>query len=386
MDITWSELMKLAISFRHELHAYPELSWQEVDTANRIRAMLNKYDISWKECAKTGTVATLAQDAKGEHIALRTDIDALPLGEKNTFDYISKKPNCMHACGHDGHTATLMATIIWLKKHEKQLINPVTFIFQPAEEGGHGAKKMIEDGCLDNVEFIYGWHNWPAIEFGKAVCPDGIVMAGNGTFNIEVIGKGGHSSQPELCRDPVLAASAIVIALQQIVSRQVAAQKIAVVSVTNIEAPSGDTIIPDIAKLGGSIRVNDDEMRDEIFHSIKEIAQSTAKAYGVEAIVGLKTRYSATINNTQVACNMRKVLSENLGKKYQSSIDLPIMASEDFSYYLKKIPGAFALIGSDDGNNHDKPCHNTQYDFNDKLIEKVSKVFIQLAGLKEPYY
>jgi len=305
------------------------------------------------------------------------------MDEKNNFDYISQRPQCMHACGHDGHTATLMAAAIWLKKNEDLLNNPVTLIFQPAEEGGHGAKKMIEEGCLEGVDFIYGWHNWPAIEFGKAVCPDGIVMAGNGTFHIKVTGKGGHSSQPELCLDPVLAASAIVVSLQQIVSRQIAPQKIAVVSVTYLNAPSGETTIPDCAELGGSIRVYDDAMRDEIFCSIKEIAQSTAKAYGVEAMVELNPRYSATINNPKAAQNMREVLSENLGEDYQSSINVPIMASEDFSYYLQKIPGAFALIGSDDGEeNHNKPCHNVYYDFNDKLIESVSKVFIELAGLK----
>lgn len=383
MNLTWAELIKLAVEFRHELHANPELSWQEVDTAGRIRAMLSKYDISWRECAQTGTVATLAAGTCGEHIALRGDIDALPMDEKNSFDYVSTRAQCMHACGHDGHTATLMAAAIWLKQHEAGLSNPVTLVFQPAEEGGHGAKKMIEEGCLEGVDFIYGWHNWPAIPFGKAVCPDGIVMAGNGTFHIQVNGKGGHSSQPELCLDPVLAASAIVVALQQIVSRRIAPQKIAVVSVTYIEAPSGETTIPDSAQLGGSIRVYDDVMRDEIFHSIKEIAQNIAIAYGVEAIVELKPRYSATVNDPKAAQNMREVLRQNLGEEYHSLINVPIMASEDFSYYLQKIPGAFALIGSDDGGeSHDKPCHNVHYDFNDKLIESVSKVFIQLAGLQ----
>jgi len=383
MNLTWTQLMGIAIEFRHELHANPELSWQEVDTAKRIRVMLDQYNISWRECAVTGTVATLAQDATGTHIALRGDIDALPMDEQNSFDYMSTKAQCMHACGHDGHTATLMATAIWLKQHETELNNPITLIFQPAEEGGHGAKKMIEEGCLEGVDFIYGWHNWPSIPLGQSVCPDGIVMAGNGTFHIQVNGKGGHSSQPELCRDPVLAASAIVVALQQIVSRRIAPQKIAVVSVTYMEAPSGDTTIPDIATLGGSIRVYNDAMRDEIFLSIKEIAQNIATAYGVEAVVELKPRYSATINDAKAAQNMREVLRENLGDTYQSSIQVPIMASEDFSYYLQKIPGAFALIGSDDGEeNHNKPCHNVHYDFNDKLIESVSKVFIQLAGLK----
>lgn len=382
MTLTWNKVIKIATDFRHELHENPELTWQEVNTAKRIRAMLDTYDISWKEYAKTGTVATFAQEKEGEHIALRGDIDALPIIEQTYTPYISKNIGCMHACGHDGHAATLMATALWIKQNEEKLKGPVSLIFQPAEEGGHGAKKMIEEGCLKGVDFIYGWHNWPAIKYGQAVCPDGIVMAGNGTFHIEVKGKGGHSSQPELCHDPVLAASAITVALQQIVSRRVAPQRTAVVSVTYINAPSGDTTIPETAKLGGSIRVYDNKMRDEVLGWIEEIAKGTAKAYGVCADVQLNKRYSATINDPNAACRMRTHLEKELGESFQADIDLPIMASEDFSYYLQEIPGAFALIGSDDGiEKHQKPCHNSTYDFNDKLIEQVCRVFTKIVRL-----
>ncbi|MDX1808069.1 MAG: N(2)-acetyl-L-2,4-diaminobutanoate deacetylase DoeB2 [Sulfurospirillaceae bacterium] len=383
MPIKWSDAVKIATDFRHELHAEPELTWQEVETSKKIRAMLDHYNIKWKSFAKTGTVGYLGKNIKGKHIALRADIDALDVQETTGLKYASVKKNHMHACGHDGHTATLMAVAIFLSENETKLSNQVSLVFQPAEEGGHGAKKMIEEGCLDGVDFIYGWHNWPAIKFGQALCPDGAVMAGNGTFTISLEGEGGHSSQPEMCKDPVLAGSAIVVALQQIVSRQIGPQDAAVVSVTSFEAPSGLTAIPSFAKLAGSIRVTSSEMKEVIADSIKNIAKNTAAAYGVNAIVEFKNRYNATINHKEEAENYREILKNNLGENWQSQVKTPIMASEDFSYYLEKIPGAFALIGSDDGEEkHCKPCHNASYDFNDKLIDVAGKILMECAGYR----
>jgi hippurate hydrolase len=378
---SFDEVIDFATKFRHELHKNPELTWEETDTAEAIRTILKEHNISYKTYAKTGTVAFLAQDKQAAHIALRGDIDALALEEKTGLSYASKRVKCMHACGHDGHTATLMAAVLWLKQHETKLTNPVSFLFQPAEEGGHGAKKMIEEGCLEGVDMIFGWHNWPAIEFGKAVCPDATVMCGNGTFHITIKGSGGHSSQPELCKDPILAASALTMALQQIVSRQVAPQDAVVVSVTSIDAKSEVTIIPDIAKIEGSIRVANNKLKKEVFEKIEKISKNIALAYDVAVDIDLRDRYQATINHKKEAAKMRSVLEQTLGKNWQSDIATPIMASEDFSYYLDKIPGAFALIGSDDGvAKHQKACHNVHYDFNDALIKPVSIALMKLAN------
>jgi amidohydrolase len=377
----FDEVVDFATNFRHNLHQNPELTWQETNTAETIRKILESHNITYKTYAKTGTVGLLAQNKKGPHIALRGDIDALPLEEETNLSYKSINEKCMHACGHDGHTATLMAAAIWLKQNENKLSNPISLIFQPAEEGGHGAKKMIEEGCLDGVDVIYGWHNWPVIKFGEAVCPDNTVMAGNGTFHITLKGLGGHSSQPELCHDPILAASGVTMALQQIVSRQISPQDTVVVSVTSIDAKSDLTTIPDIAKVEGSIRVPNDEIKAKVFKLIDKITKDTAKAYNVDVDVELRDRYSATINHVSEASKMREALKEVLGDNWKSSIPTPIMASEDFSYYLKTIPGAFALIGSDDGiEKHQKACHNVHYDFNDKLIKLASKTLMKLAN------
>ena len=382
MTESWQTLIEDATALRRELHQGPELPWQERQTAKRIRHELDARQISWRECAGTGTIGQLARGGSGQHIALRADIDALPITEDSGANWSSQQPGCMHACGHDGHTASLMAAATWLKAREDALPGPVSLLFQPAEEGGPGARKMIDDGALEGVDCIFGWHNWPAIPFGQAVCPDGAVMSANGTFRIEVQGQGGHASQPELCRDPVLAAAAIVTALQQVVSRGMAPQQAVVVSVTSIDAPSGDTVIPNTARLGGSIRFSDSRLRDEIEAQITRVAEQTAAAHGVKAVVEHQRRYAATCNEAAAAGQMRDALRAEFGDDWlHQELMVPIMASEDFSYYLQHVPGAYALIGADDGRRPAWPCHSPHYDFNDALIDPVARIYCRLAGL-----
>ena len=377
----WNSLTGAAVDLRRALHREPELAWQEERTAAIIRARLDELGIRWRACAGTGTIGELAPDRPGRHVALRADIDALPIHEESGVEWASRRPGYMHACGHDGHAATLFAAAAWLKHHEAELPGPVSLLFQPAEEGGHGAKRMIEDGALDGVDAIFGWHNWPAIPYGKAVCPDGAVMAGNGTFEIEVKGQGGHSSQPEACRDPVLAGSAIVVALQQLVSRRLSPQYATVLSVTSFEAPSAVTVIPDTARLKGSFRLGNSGTREPLSKLIAEVAENTARAHGVTCDVVIHPRYDATVNHPAEAAEYRQALVSELGDAViDRELPMPIMASEDFSYYLNETPGAFALIGADDGNEHHHPCHSPMYDFNDRLIAPVAAVFARLAG------
>jgi hippurate hydrolase len=377
----WQQAIDNAQQLRHDLHRHPELGWQERRTADIIRQQLTDLDISWQPCAEFGTLGRLNEKAKGPHIALRADMDALPISEQTSHEYRSTHDNCMHACGHDGHTATLIATARWLKSVEQQLPGPVTLLFQPAEEGGHGAKKMIDDGALEGIDFIFGWHNWPAIPFGKLVCPDNIIMCGNGTFEIRLKGEGGHASQPELCRDPVLAASAVTLALQQLVSRRIAPQHPVVVSVASIEAPSAPTVIPSSAKIGGSIRVPDKATREQVNQLITDIATQTAAGYGVECEVQHYPRYEATINHAPQADFVRQQWQALQGEDgLDTDLLLPVMASEDFSYYLQQIPGAFALVGANDGPDHQAVCHSPHFDFNDRLIPLVTRLYARLVG------
>jgi amidohydrolase len=383
------DILKSAIASRHWLHQHPELTWEEAQTADYIRTKLTELGITWRTCAQYGTVATLASQTGGPHIAFRADMDALPITETSGVDYCSTEAGKMHACGHDGHTATLLATAAWFKQNESLLPHPITLLFQPAEEGGHGAKKMIEDGALMGIDCIYGWHNWPALAYGEALCPDGPVMSGNGTFHITLKGKGGHASQPEMTHDPILAAAAVTLNLQQIVSRRLPPQANAVVSVTSIDAISNVTVIPDKVKLEGSIRLSQPQWRAPINQLIEEITTATANSYGVEADIEIRSRYEATINHAEPAAHYRAALQEE-GSDYttKSKLLMPLMASEDFSYYLNEIPGAFALVGmaedSEEGQKFSAPCHSPEYVFNDEVIEKVVKVFSRLAGIPVP--
>jgi amidohydrolase len=388
----WSSLVDAAVVLRRELHRRPEIAWDETETARTVREQLDLAGVPWRACAGTGTVATLAPEAPGRHVALRADIDAMPVTEATGAEWSSRHDGVMHACGHDGHMATLIATMWWLRQHERSLPGPVSLLFQPAEEGGHGAKHMIEEGALDGVpgsekpvEVIFGWHNWPAIPFGRAVCPDGAVMSANGTFAIEVIGEGGHASQPEETRDPVLGAAAITVALQQIVARRLPAQQAAVVAVTSIVAPSAPTVTPDRAEVSGSIRVADTVQRDVVFDLIARIAEETARAHGVTAVTTPTPRYGATVNHPAPAAEFRAGLQAQFGDGWSSDgTRVPVMASEDFSYYLEQIPGAFALVGADDGHGHHEPCHSARYDFNDALIANMAAVYARLAGAPVP--
>nr|WP_086939344.1 N(2)-acetyl-L-2,4-diaminobutanoate deacetylase DoeB2 [Thaumasiovibrio occultus] len=384
MPDLWTQIMQRAVELRRDLHTYPELGWHEHRTAEVIRQELTRLEIPWRTCATFGTLATLEGGQPGEHIALRADMDALALDEPAGKAYCSVNDGVMHACGHDGHTATLLATAAWLKHHQSNICGTVTFLFQPAEEGGHGAAKMIEDGALTGIDKIYGWHNWPAIPFGEIACPDGIVMSGNGTFDVTVSGTGGHASQPEILRDPILAACTMRVALQQIISQNLAPQSAAVVAVTWFDASSNPTTVPDVAKFGGSIRVPNNDTRTRLNQRIEAICQGIAQASEVSCTVNVQGRYDATINHPACAAAARKTWQSLFGDAEQRTVAMPLMASEDFSYYLQHIPGAFALIGADDGNEHHHPCHNTQYDFNDKLIALVTRYFCALVGVMTP--
>ena len=387
MGKKWHELIRDAVVMRRELHKIPEPCWGEVQTTERLRQCLDKLGIRWRECAKTGIVAQIAHRAPGRHLAFRTDMDGLVMEETGEPLWKSTINGCMHACGHDGHMATMLAAAEWLHRHEEILPGPVSFLFQPAEEGGYGAKEMIADGALEGIDAIFGWHNWPTIDFGSAACPPGPLMAANAGFSIVLHGRGGHASQPEICRDPVVAAAALVSALQQIVSRRLAPQQAGVVSVTSIDARSGETTIPERAVLQGSVRITDSETLRQIGTLIKSISSSIASAYGVEAEVDFSANYPALANEPAEALKMQHSLSAVFGADWEDTgILLPIMASEDFSYYLEQVPGAFALVGSGNAERQVLPCHNSGYDFNDLLIEPMVRVISNLAGLSADHF
>ncbi len=371
-------IVEHATRLRHELHENPERTWQEEDTAIRIRRELTRLEIPWRTCAGTGTVADLGS-GKAQRIALRADIDALPIAERTGAPHASKNQGVMHACGHDGHTASLLATAAWLKEHESELLHPVRLLFQPAEEGGHGAKKMIEDGCLEGVGVIFGYHNQPTMALGKFAAPAGPVMVSNGYFRIVVNGQGGHASTPSDCRDPILAGAQIVNLAQQIVAQNVPPQQAAVLTVTTFHGGTARNAIPDEVVLEGTVRAGETALRDGLAKRLGEVVEGVSHAHGVSAQFEFLPAYQATVNHAEPAERLKRAFCAVLGDGAEETRGVPFMGGEDFSYYLSEIPGAYALVGS--GNAADAPpLHSPRFDFNDALIDTMVRVWSELVG------
>jgi hippurate hydrolase len=379
--MTLDAVVQRAVALRHDLHRHPELMHEEHRTAGVVRAALDRLGIAWRACAVTGTVATLAPKAGGRHLAFRADLDALPLDELTGLPYASVNPGRMHACGHDGHTASLVAAAEWLKARESRLPGPVTLLFQPAEEGGHGAKRMIEDGALEGIDEVYGWHNWPPLPFGQARVAPGPVMAANGEWKATVTGRGGHASMPHQTIDPIAAAASFVVLAQQIVGRQVSPLQPAVVSVTCFHGGTADNIIPDRVDLMGTVRAATTELREELARRTESVLHAACSVSGATATFDYAPTYPATINDPACAARAAAALTRILGAGTVSGDGLPIMGAEDFAYYLQVRPGAYCLLGAGHAGRTLEPCHSPRFDFEDRLIPIAVRMFADLAGI-----
>ncbi len=370
-----------AIALRRDLHRHPELMYAVERTAGVVRTELDRLGIPWRACAGTGTVADLGAGASGPRIALRADLDALPLTELTGVPWASTVPGRMHACGHDGHTASLLAAAAYLRQRERELPGPVRLLFQPAEEGGHGARTMIEDGALDGVAEIYGYHNWPPLPFGAAAAVPGTIFAANGEWTATITGRGGHASSPQLCIDPILAGAHFVTLVQQIVSRQVAPQEAAVVTVTCFHAGTADNIIPEEATLVGTVRAATTGLRDELARRVEGVLAAACAASGATARFDYRPCYPATVNHPESAARAAGALTRLLGPGALVTAGLPVMAAEDFGYYLTRVPGCFILLGAGMPGQAVESCHSPRFDFNDRLIPVVVRLWAELAGL-----
>mgnify|MGYP001604876724 FL=1 len=370
-----------ATDLRHRLHQKPELSWAEHNTAVFVRAELTRLGISWTPCADTGSIARLAAGKHGRHIALRADLDALPVSETSGVPWTSTIPGHMHACGHDGHTACLLGTAAWLKAHEAQLPGPVTLLFQPAEEGGHGARRMVEEGCLNGIDAVFGFHNWPGLPDGHWACPDGTIMASNGEWSATITGRGTHAASPHDGIDPVLAGAHFTVMAQQLVSRVLAPQEAGVVSVTCFHGGTANNIIPDSVELRGTIRASATTTRDMLAARLEQILHAACAAAGASGTFHYEPTYPATVNHPSEATRARAALDTIYGPGKGITAGIPIMPAEDFSYYLEKKPGAYILLGTGrDGRR--EPCHSPRFDFDDRLIPIVVRLWAKLAGLE----
>ena len=360
-------------SWRQDLHKIPEIGLEEYETSKYIKKKLKEFNINFKEgYSNTGLVAWVKGNKgnSNKSIGLRADFDALPMPEKNNFEYKSSKDGMMHACGHDGHTSMLLGAAKYISENN-DFDGTVYFIFQPGEEGFAGGKKMIEDGLFDDfsIDEVYALHNWPDLPLGSFGVNSGPMMAAVDEFDIIVKGKGGHAAFPQLVIDPIIVASQIVTAIQTIISRSTDPVDKALISITKIHGGTAYNVIDDEVKLSGTIRTFKPETRSFIEKKIEEIANGIAKAHGAGANIefDLINKYPPTINSKKESEFAAKVAKKMVGEEKVNTDIEPSMGGEDFSYLLNKKPGSYLYIGQGD-ENHKAHLHTTKYDFNDNLL------------------
>ena len=372
---------------RRDIHAHPELCFQEVRTADRVAQCLTEWGIEvHRGLGQTGVVGCLRHGSSARAIGLRADMDALPMQEFNRFEHASRHPGKMHACGHDGHVAMLLAAARHLSRH-RTFDGTVYFIFQPAEEGGGGAREMIRDGLFERfpVDAVFGLHNWPGLAVGEFAISPGPVMASSNEFKITVRGKGCHAALPHNGMDPVLVACQMVQAFQTIISRNKKPVDAGVISVTMIHAGEATNVVPDFCELQGTVRTFTKEVLDLIERRMREVAEHTCAAFGALCEFEFQRNYPPTVNHTAEAAFARQVMAEVVGEPHVRAQE-PTMGAEDFAYMLQDKPGAYAFIGNGDGAHRhvghgEGPCtlHNPNYDFNDALIPIGGSYWVRLV-------
>lgn len=374
-------------ALRRDLHAHPELCFEEERTAELIARQLTEWGIPvHRGLGRTGVVGVLKNGTSARAVGLRADMDALPVTERNTFAHASRHPGKMHACGHDGHVAMLLAAAKHLSKH-RGFDGTVYLVFQPAEEGGGGAREMMRDGLFDRfpMDAIFGAHNWPGMQVGQFAIKNGPCFASSNEFKVKVRGKGGHAAMPHNSIDPVPVACQMVQAFQTIVTRNVRPIDPAVISVTMIHTGEATNVVPDVCVMQGTVRTFTLEVLDLIERRMREIAEHTCAAFGASCEFEFSRNYPPTINHPAETDFARRVMAEVVGEANVLEFE-PTMGAEDFSYYLLEKPGAYFLIGNGDGSHRAGghglgPCmlHNASYDFNDELIPLGATLWVRLA-------
>jgi hippurate hydrolase len=357
------------VALRRDIHAHPETAFEERRTAEVIARRLADYGLAvHRGLATTGVVGSLSAGNGGRAIALRADMDALPLPELNAFPHRSRHEGKMHACGHDGHVAMLLGAARELVR-TRNFHGTVHFIFQPAEEGKGGGRVMVEEGLFERfpVEAVYGMHNWPGLPAGHFAVHSGPVMAGSDEFEITVHGRGGHAAMPHQAVDPVAAGAALVQALQTVVSRNVHPVDAAVVSVTQFHAGDAYNVIPETAWLRGTARAFRPEVQDTIVAAMQRICRGVAAAFGARIELRYERGYPPTLNDQEQAEVCRSVARGLVGADKVCTDLQPTMGAEDFAYMLQVKPGCYVWIGNGPGEGG---CmlHSPHYDFNDAIL------------------
>jgi hippurate hydrolase len=375
------------VSLRRDIHAHPELAFEEKRTAALVCETLRRLGVEVHSgIGGTGVVAALKKGSSKRAIGLRADMDALPILEANQFAHASQFKDRMHACGHDGHVAMLLAAA-GLLVHECAFDGTVYLIFQPGEESGRGARAMIEDGLFARfpMDAVFALHNWPGLPVGHFAVSEGPIMAACNTFEVSVQGRGGHAALPDLLVDPVIATVAIVQALQTILSRNVPPHEVVALSVAVVQAGNSPHVVADTARIAGTVRTYSSAMTDLIETRMAALVEQTALAYGCTAQLGFVRNCAATINAPPQSTLVREALVSQFGPDAVVQQN-PAMTAEDFAFMLEVRPGCYFWIGNgdDDGRipgHGSGPCllHNPSYDFNDQLIPLGARAWVGIV-------
>ena len=367
------------VTLRRDIHREPELGFDTEKTAEKVLDALDGLPLEIQTgVAQNGVVATLeGGGGNGPTVALRADMDALPIHEATDLPFASEIDGKMHACGHDGHTSMLVgaARALCQDHLRERLSGTVRFVFQPAEEGYAGGRAMIEEGVAEDVRQIFALHLWPGLKFGVAATKAGPIMAASDAFEIKIKGSGGHGAMPHLTTDAVTIAAQVVTALQTVVSREVDPVEPAVLTVGEIGAGSAFNIIPETARLGGTVRTLNAELRERMPERIEELARGIAKGMRGDVKLDYDFSYPVTSNDADAARLALGVTGELFGEERAVELDNPSMGAEDFAFFLEKVPGAFIWLGVGDVSN----LHTPQFSFEEEILPQGAALLVALA-------
>ena len=372
------------IAWRRDLHRNPEFGFEELKTASFVAAKLREFGLDdvAEGIGGTGVVGTLKRGSANRCIALRADMDALRIAEQGALDHISTNPGLMHACGHDGHTAMLLGAARMLAD-DSGFDGTVRFVFQPAEEWGRGALAMLDAGLMQRFPFeeIYGLHNMPGFAVGEFRTFGGAIMSAEDVFEITLRGVGGHASRPQAGSETLVAACALVVNLQTIVSRRLDPTDIAVVSVTELVTDGARNVLPGLARIRGDARSFRPEVSAEIERQMRTIAAGTALTHNVSVEVEYRREFAPVVNDGMLAAEALAAAAPIFGADHTRILDAPITASEDFAQFLTHAPGCFAFIGNGEGS---PPLHNPSYDFNDAALLGGARFHVAIVRRRLP--
>ncbi|MFP4001237.1 MAG: M20 family metallopeptidase [Thermoplasmata archaeon] len=365
------------IEMRRDLHKHPETKFEEERTSNIVKDELDELGYSIEETAETGVIATLQGGKEGKSVALRADMDALELQEENDVPYRSQTEGKMHACGHDAHTAMLLGAAKILSEMKDELEGTVKLIFQPGEEGGAGAKKVVDEGRLEGIDAIFGIHVWSNLPSGKIATSLGPVMASSDSFLITIKGDGGHAAYPHQTNDPTIPANAIYDALQKIVTSDIDPLSPAVIKTPKVKTSDAYNVIPEEVVMNGTIRTFDLDVREKIIDRIKQIAEHYSKAWDCEAEFELERNYyPPTVNEKEMS-----EFAKETAKDYFEIEELQKqMGAEDFAFYLQQKPGCFLFMGTgNEDKGTDRPHHHPKFDVDEEELYKGTALYARLA-------